>query len=82
MTRSSLSSRSLHLVAGVMVGMRADTAGPAFFFFFLPTRVGAGCSYFLAFLSFLACGSEPRQRADTRGLLGDWEGGGWRGGGG
>ena len=27
-----------------MFGTRADCGGPAFFFFFLPTRVGAGAS--------------------------------------
>ena len=59
MTRSSLSSLSLHLVAGTTVGNLLLAAGPAFLRFLRPTRVGAGASYFLAFLAFSCCASSP-----------------------
>ena len=49
----------MHFAVGTTVGIREFVDGPGFFFFFLPTRVGAGASYFFAFFSFCAWASSP-----------------------
>ena len=48
----------MHFAVGTTVGIRELVDGPGFFFF-LPTRVGAGASYFFAFFSFCAWASSP-----------------------
>ena len=54
LTRSSLSLRSMHLLAGVTFGRRLAPSMP-FFFTFLPTRVGGagGCHFFFSGFFFL-----------------------------
>lgn len=60
LTRSSLSLRSMHLLAGVTFGRRFAPSRP-FFFTFFPTLVGGGggCHFFFSAFFFLSPPSPP-----------------------